>query len=190
MAKRPVLVLDATPLIALGGAASLETVVRLNFRFVVALEVEHEVVVEGRRVGAPDASAVERFLREGSIERAKVRGGRLLQRIRENPRLSPADAASLCLALELDARIVTDERDLRSAARALGAKVGGTLFLLASAVKARRMTAAEAVGTAERMVERGWYCSPAVLRSFASLMEGEVSRGHTPGGQTDRGRRG
>ena len=182
MAKRSVLVLDATPLIALGATGSLETVLRLDFRFVVAEEVEQEVVVEGRRVGAPDASSVERFLREGSIERAKVRDRRLRQRLQENPRLSSADAASLCLALELDARIVTDERDLRAAARALGAKVGGTLFLLASAVKAGRMTAAEAVGTAERMVERGWYCSPAVLKSFVSLMEGEASRRHTPGG--------
>jgi|GEM_PF-2935422 len=182
MAKRTVLVLDATPLIALGAAGSLETVVRLDFRFVMAEDVEQEVVVEGRRVGAPDASSVERFLREGRIERAKVRNRQLLQRIGENPRLSPADAASLSLALELNARIVTDERDLRAAARAAGAKVTGTLFLLASAVKVGRMTAAEAVTTAERMVERGWYCSPAVLTSFVSLIEGETSRGHTSRG--------
>jgi predicted nucleic acid-binding protein len=180
MAKRPVLVLDATPLISLGSAGSLEPVLRLDFRFVVADEVEREVVVEGRRVGAADASSVERFIREGRIERAKVRDRRQMRRIRGNPRLSTADAASLCLALELDARLVTDERDLRAAARALGAKVGGTLFLLASAVKAGRMTAAEAAGIAERMVERGWYCSPAVLKSFISLISGKASPGHTP----------
>ena len=171
MPKRRALVLDATPLIALGGTGSLEPVLRMDFRFVVAEEVEHEVVVEGRRVGATDASYVERFIREGRIERVKTGDAPMLRRIRENPRLSPADAASLCLALELDARLVTDERDLRAAARSLGAKVGGTLSLLALAVKAGRMTAAEAVATAERMVERGWYCSPAVMRTFVSLIE-------------------
>jgi len=63
MAKRSVLVLDATPLIALGAAGSLETVLRLDFRFVVAEEcVAHPRFKEAFiRAQARDAMPTAQF---------------------------------------------------------------------------------------------------------------------------------
>lgn len=170
MAPRPVLVLDAAPLIALAAAGVLDRVLGLDARFLVSEEVRDEVT--GGRSGqqGPASAALEEAIRAGDIEVAKVRDQRLLRRVRANERLSRADSASLCLALERRGRLLTDDRDLRSAAKGLGAEVGGSLYLLAETVKSELMKGQEAVETVERMIAVGWYCSPALLKSFTDAI--------------------
>ena len=170
MAKRPQFILDAAPLIALASAGALDRVLPLDARFLVVEEVRDEVVGGEEREKRAESIAVEDRLREGRIEVARVGNERLLRRVRTNARLSRADSASLCLALERGGRLVADDRDLRSAARSLGAEVGGSLLLLTRAVEEQRMTGGEAVATVERMIDHGWYCSPTLLKSFADAM--------------------
>ncbi|HKZ47438.1 MAG TPA: hypothetical protein VJ397_01485 [Thermoplasmata archaeon] len=172
MARRPQFVLDAAPLIALAAAGALDRILALDARFLVAEEVRDEVIGTAGQERRPESTAVEERIREGEIEVARVRDERLLRRVRENARLSSADCASLCLALERGA-LIADDRDLRAAARGLGADVGGSLFLLALGVDQGLSTGKEAVATVEKMVAAGWYCSPALLKGFTDAMVGK-----------------
>jgi predicted nucleic acid-binding protein len=76
------------------------------------------------------------------------------------------------LARERRARLIADDRDLRTAARALGVALGGSLYLLALAVAKGAMSPDEAVDAVERMIAHGWYCSPVLLKSFTDLIVG------------------
>ena len=173
MARRPVLVFDASPLIALASTGLLERLDHLGASVVVPEEVRYEVAGEARAPGHPERLLLEQLFRRKAISVGRVRDDAALRRVSANPRLSRADAASLCLALERRGRLVADDRDLRAAARALGVDLGGSLYLLALAVAKRVIAPREAVQAVERMIAHGWYCSPALLKSFTERMLAE-----------------
>jgi len=170
--RRETLVLDAAPLIALSAAGFLPHITSLGVRLVVAEEVREEVAGEGRGPGTPEQLLLRQMFREGRIAVLKLRKREMMERTLENPRLSRADAASLCLAREIGGRFVADDRDLRAAARALGVVLGGSLYILGLAVERRLLTPREAVETVERMIASGWYCSPSLLKAFSEFVLG------------------
>ena len=111
----------------------------------VAEEVREEGAGKSRAPGTPEQLLLRHIFREGRIAVRKVRNREMLERTLENPRLSGADAASLCLAREIGGRLVADDKDLRSAARALGVPLGGSLYILGLAVERTLITPGEAV---------------------------------------------
>jgi predicted nucleic acid-binding protein len=63
-----IIVSNAGPLIALGKLGQLGLLLRLYDRILIPREVYREVVVNGLRLGAPDARAVDFLVRQGSIQ--------------------------------------------------------------------------------------------------------------------------
>jgi len=171
---RETLVFDAAPLIALSAAGFLPMIPRLGVRAIVAEEVRDEVLSQARESGTPEQLLLKQMIRDGELAVRRVRDRRMITRVLESPRLSGADAASLCLARELGRRLVADDRDLRAAARALGVPIGGSLYVLDLAVRRRVLTPQGAVDTVERMIASGWYCSPSLLKSFTDLILGRI----------------
>jgi predicted nucleic acid-binding protein len=165
-------VFDASPLIALAATGLLERLDRLGVDAVVPMEVRDEVVGEGRAPGHAERLVLDQLFLRKAILVDRVRDTTALKRVSENPRLSRADAAALCLARERRARLIADDRDLRAAARALGVVLGGSLYVLALAVAKGVIAPREAVEASERMIAHGWYCSPSLLKSFTDLMVG------------------
>ena len=165
---------DAAPLIALSAAGFLPMIPRLGVRAIVAEEVRDEVLSQARESGTPEQLLLKQMIRDGELAVRRVRDRRMITRVLESPRLSGADAASLCLARELGRRLVADDRDLRAAARALGVPIGGSLYVLDLAVRRRVLTPQGAVDTVERMIASGWYCSPSLLKSFTDLILGRI----------------
>ena len=174
MPPREILVFDAAPLIALSTAGFLPNIPRLGVRAIVAEEVRDEVLGPARESATSEQLLLKQMIRDGELAVRRVRDRRMITRVLENPRLSAADAASLCLARELGGRLVADDRDLRGAARPLGVLLGGSLYVLSLAVRRRVLTPQEAVDTVERMIASGWYCSPSLLKSFTDLVLGRV----------------
>ncbi len=172
MLRRQTLVFDAAPLIALSAAGFLPRITSLGVRPVVSEEVREEVAGEGRGPGTPEQLLLRQMVREGQIAVLKVRNRDFLERTLENPHLSGADAASLCLAREIGGRLVADDRDLRAAARTLGVPLGGSLYVLTLAVERSVITPREAVETVERMIGSGWYCSPSLFKGFSDFILG------------------
>lgn len=173
MVRHEVLVFDASPLIALASTGLLEKLDRLGIEAVIPEEVRREVAGETIAPGHAERLVLEQLVRRKAISVGHVQDEAALERVSANPRLSRADAASLCLALERRGRLIADDRDLRAAARALGVDLGGSLYVLALAVAKRVIAAQEAVEAVERMIAHGWYCSPALLKSFRDQMLGE-----------------
>lgn len=167
MARRVVFVFDASPLIALAPTGLLGQLDRMGVEAVVPEEVRDEVVGERPHPGHPERLAIEQLFQRRLISVDRVRDRTVLRRVSANPRLSRADAASLCLARDLRARLIADDRDLRASARALGVSLGGSLFVLVYAADKRIVTPREAVAAVEQMIAHGWYCSPALLKSFS-----------------------
>lgn len=176
MPRRPVLVFDASPLIALASTGLLEKLERLGVEAIVPEEVRDEVAGNERATGHPERLILEQLFRQRTISVRRVRDDDALRRVSANPRLSRADAASLCLARERRGRLIADDRDLRVAARALRVGLGGSLYVLALAVEKRVIAAHDAVDAVERMIAHGWYCSPALLKSFTDRMLGKEGR--------------
>ena len=168
MARDEPFVFDATPLIYLAKADAMEYLARLPNPFLVSPRVIHEVVEEGKRKGAPEVLTVERLVAMGRFHVHQVQSRKLLARLRENARLSEADRESLALAAERRARIVADEEALRSTARVLGIKTGGSLFLVRLLVDEDIVSRPQAVDVVDRMIAQGWFCSPGLYRSFVS----------------------
>ena len=139
-----------------------------------AEEVREEALSQAREPGTPEQLLLKQMIRDGELAVRRVRDRRMITRVLESPRLSGADAASLCLARELGRRLVADDRDLRAAARALGVPIGGSLYVLDLAVRRRVLTPQGAVDTVERMIASGWYCSPSLLKSFTDLILGRI----------------
>jgi len=148
-----VYVLDATPLIYLAKAESLD--VFDSFEVVTTEGVHEEVVVDGKEAEAPDARRVERY--EVSVQEAP--NDETYRRLSNSGKLSDVDAEVLALANSEDATAVMDEKRGRTVAKVEGINVRGTAFLLLRSVKNGEKTAEEAREILDEMVDAGWYCS-------------------------------
>ncbi len=164
-------IFDSTPLIYFAKAELVETLARLPDAFLAPPRVGEEVIEAGRGKGAAEVFTLERLVAEARLRIEPVHSTTLLVRLREDPRLSEADREAVALAAERRGRLLADEAPLRSTARSLDIPVGGSVFLLGRLVQAHLLNRSEARAALDRMIARGWYCSPALYRSAASLFE-------------------
>jgi len=176
MPRRMLLVLDAGPLIALAAGGGLEALARLDASFLLPAfllpeAVAEEVLVQGH-LGLADPGRIEAFLTKAGVVRVRPKDSGLVDRVAANPRLSRADAAALVVAHERGGRLVADDRSLRAAARAMGVSLGGSLFLVFSAVEQGLLSRDGAVDLVRRMITTGWYCSPTLFDAFQERMLG------------------
>ncbi|HYU06091.1 MAG TPA: DUF3368 domain-containing protein [Thermoplasmata archaeon] len=162
---------DSTPLIYLANAELLDPLSRLPNPFLASPRVRDEVLETGRKKGASEVLRLERLVSRRRLQVEPLRSWRMLARLREEPRLSEADREAVALAAESRGRLIADETPLRSVARALDIPVGGSLFLLGRLVEMDFLPRSEARAALDRMIEAGWYCSPALYRSTAALFE-------------------
>jgi predicted nucleic acid-binding protein len=148
-----VYVLDATPLIYLAKADSLD--VLDGFEVVTTEGVYEEVVFQGKETEAPDARRVEKY----GIEVREPPENETYQRLSETDCLSEVDAEVLAFADSEDATAVMDEKRGRTVAEVEDIEVRGTVFLLLRSVKDSQRTPEEAEEILDEMVDAGWYCS-------------------------------
>lgn len=158
-------VLDATPLIYLAKAESLD--VLDAFDTVTTQGVYDEVVVRGKRADAPDARRIETH----DPEVVEVPRNETYERISEDDGLSDTDAGVLALADAKDGTAVMDEKRGRTVAKVEGIDVRGTAYLLLSSVKSGENGAEEARETLDRMVDSGWYCSTSFYAKILERLE-------------------
>src|SRR3972149_2283057 len=165
MPRRPGLVLDAGPLIAVAAAGGLDVVARLDASFLLPEAVAAEVLVQGH-LGLADPGRIEAFLTKAAVARVRPKDSGLVARVAAPPRLSGADAAALVVAQERGGRLVADDRSLRAAAKAMGVPLGGSLFLVSLAVDQGLLSRDGAVDLVRHMIAAGWYCSPTLFDAF------------------------
>ncbi|WP_415382907.1 DUF3368 domain-containing protein [Halosimplex sp. TS25] len=164
-------VFDATPLIYLAKVDRLGLVDDVDGRCVLPDPVHAEVVETGIEEGYPDARRIEAAVEADVLDVVSVADTPLRSRIRENPKLSEADAAVLACADARDGVAVMDETYGRDVASTEGIATRGTAYLVLSLVADSVISAGEARSAIDAMVEEGWYCAPDTYAKILSKLE-------------------
>ena len=160
----PVIVADATVLIALTKIARLGILKPLYGQVLIGPAVEQEVVGEGVRASAPEVRQVEAALRDGWIKRARLAAGerKAADRLSAESRLHRGEAESLAIGSARSLMVVIDDKEARSMAAGLGLRYIGTAAVLLQAFAKGLLTRQE-LEEAVRDLGRVMWLSPDVI---------------------------
>lgn len=172
--KTEAAVFDASPLIFLARLDLLREALGLFAPSVVATSVREEVVDIGRQIGAPETVEIERAFGDRSLMVEVAPETALGRRLESNTVLSRADRDSLVLAAEMKARLLADDAAVRSVARRLRIRLGGTFYVLFVLVEKESLGPRDAVEHLDRLIDLGWSCSASLYRSARALLEGRI----------------
>lgn len=126
---------NATPLIYLAKAGKLHLLRAVFGEVLIPEEVKVEVVDRGKELGKKDAYAVEAAIEEGWLVVEPARGS-----ARVPIELDPGELAVLSLAKAVGVEeVLVDEVLARAAAKLLGLKPRGTVYVLLKALEMGKM---------------------------------------------------
>ena len=144
------IVSNASPLIYLAKVGKLE-LLRIFGEVIIPEDVKIEVVDKGKALDKADAYVIERAIEEGWIKVLKT------ELIEIPIKLHPGEKAVLSLAKKLGVKdVLVDERPARFAAKLLGLKPRGTVFVLLRALKEGMMDLDEFLNTLSEMIRQGF----------------------------------
>ncbi len=144
------IVSNATPLIYLAKVGKLD-LLKIFGRVVIPEEVKVEVVDRGKKLEKADACVVERAIKEGWIEVLKT------EPVDVPVKLHPGERAVLSLARRLGVNeVLVDEKPARFAAKLLGLKPRGTVFVLLKALEKGLIDLDDFLDTLDRLVKHGF----------------------------------
>jgi len=144
-------VANATPLIYLARVGRLDLLRAIFGKVLIPEEVRREVVDEGKRLGKPDASVVEKALEEKWIEVLSA------EAIHLPVTLHPGERAVVSLAKQRGIKIVLmDEPSARLAARLSDLEPRGTLYVLLEALRRNQLDLDGFLDVLRRLVEQGY----------------------------------
>lgn len=158
-------VTDSTVLIYLTKLGELSLLRALFDDVLVPVRVYHEVVTRGRDEGYRDALAVD-IATEDDLEVAELAGDvrQTADRIRNESSLGSGEAAAIAIALDRNARCLTDDHAARTTATAMGVEVGGTIFVLLAALDSGRLSIDEYLELVDLLSESGFRMSASLYR--------------------------
>ncbi len=152
------IVSNSTPLIYLAKIGRLFLLRDLFGDILIPEEVRKEVIDRGKEENCPDAFIVEKALKEGWI---KVEEVSVMKELEEFG-IDLGEAEAISLALKLDSGILLDQTHARIAAKALGLKPRGTIYVLLRALKKGKMTYEEYLSSLGDIVNHGFRLSSEV----------------------------
>jgi len=144
------IVSNATPLIYLAKVGKLD-LLRILGEVAIPEEVKIEVVDKGKAMKKIDAFAVEKAISDGWIKVFET------ELVNVPVEIHLGEKAVLSLAKKLDVEeVLVDEVPARVAARLLGLKPRGTIFVLLKALQKEKIDLDEFLDILNRMIERGF----------------------------------
>jgi predicted nucleic acid-binding protein len=159
------LVFDSTPLIYLTKVSLSSFFSCISAEKFTTKAVFDEVVKEGKRKDAPEASLLERLFNEHTISVRALQDKEFLKFVKEmaaqtqrHP-LHEAEAEVLCLAKELNGVAIADDKAVRTVAGLLGIETHGTAYILGKIYAAKKITKEELLKKVREMRELGWRLS-------------------------------
>jgi predicted nucleic acid-binding protein len=164
---------DSTPLIYLAKIGKLPLLKEFFGEVLIAEEVKREVVDRGKDHGSPDAFVVENALNEGwiKVERAKRMEGL------EEFGIHEGEAETISLAVHLnEKRVLVDQTHARLAAKALGIRPVGTVYVLLRALRRGFIDRRGYLKALEDLVRAGFRMSDEVYIEAVRLGEEIVER--------------
>lgn len=167
---------DASVLIALAKMGRLTLLKQVFGRVMVSPAVKQEVVDRGLAMSAPEVIHVQQALQERWLRVARLAAAEtaLAQRLLSFAMLGAGEAESLAVAKQRGATLLVDEKQARTAARAMGVEVMGTAGVLLEAFRVGKLSADE-LEAAVRDLGRVTWLSPNVVADVLGRARGVKS---------------
>ncbi len=159
------LVFDSTPLIYLTKASLAELLKDISQQKFTTTSVFEEVVREGKKKKAPEASLLETLFKEEIIKVHNINNKEYLSYVKEMAAesemqpLHEAEAEVLCLTKELNGVAIADDQVARSVARILGIELHGTGYILGKIFGTGKIDKEKLIEKVKEMRDSGWYVS-------------------------------
>ena len=159
------LVFDSTPLIYLTKASLAEFLKDIPEQKFTTASVFEEVVAEGKKKRAPEASLLETLFKEEIIKVHNTTKKEYLNYVKEMAAesemqpLHEAEAEVLCLTKELNGIAIVDDQAARFVARILGIELHGTGYILGKIFATRKIGMEKLIEKVKEMRDSGWYVS-------------------------------
>lgn len=156
---------NSTVLIYLAKIGKLALLKELFREVLIPKEVFREVVINGKEQQQPDAFAVEVAIEEGWIRIVEIEALGELDKFG----IDTGEAEAISLARSLGAPVLLDQTHARIAAKTLGLKPGGTIFVLLGALHKKLLTYEEYLFSLEELVRAGFRMSDEVYLSAVRM---------------------
>jgi len=159
------LVFNSTPLIYLAKVSLTQLLGEIRLESVTTSKVYHEIVVEGKKRGLPEALLLEKLFKDeviGIYEPKDKEFVKTLVKIAadvEKQPLHEAEAEVLAVANELNGIAIVDDRAARSVASLLGIESHGTGYVLGKIYLSNKIGKEKLIQKVKEMREQGWYVS-------------------------------
>lgn len=159
------LIFNSTPLIYLTKVSLTKFFKEIPEEKFTTTKVFNEVVQEGKKKGAPEASLLESMFKEETIKIRNPNNKEYLKSVKkmsaesERHPLHEAEAEVLCLAKELNGIAIADDQVARSVARLLGIGFHGTGHILGKIFATGKIKKEELTEKVKEMRNEGWHVS-------------------------------
>jgi predicted nucleic acid-binding protein len=159
------IVSNSTVLIYLAKIGKLNLLKELFGEVLIPTEVFNEVVIRGKEQQQPDAFLVENAIEEDWIHVKDIKTiGKL-----EEFGIDPGEAQAISLAKSLGVSVLLDQTHARIAAKALGLRPRGTIFVLFAAVRKKVLSYEGYQNSLEDLVKAGFRMSDEVYLEAVRL---------------------
>lgn len=159
------IVCNSTVLIYLAKIGKLSLLKKLFRKVLTPAEVFNEVVIKGKENQHPDAFVIEAAVEEGWIEVKEIEALRELEEFG----IDSGEADAISLAKSLGVPVLLDQTHARIAAKALGLKPRGTIFVLLGALRKKLLTYEEYQDLLEELVKAGFRMSDEIYLSAVRM---------------------
>ncbi len=163
------IVSNSTALIYLAKIGKLSLLKRLFKEVFIPVEVFNEVVIRGKEQQHVDAFLIESAVEEGWI---RIKDIETIREVNEFG-IHSGEAQAISLAKSLSVPILIDQTHARIAAKALGLKPRGTIFVLLAALRKKLLTYEEYQDSLEELVKAGFRMSEEVYLAAVKMGKGD-----------------
>jgi predicted nucleic acid-binding protein len=163
MMQKP-LIFNSSPLIYLAKVSLSNILKEIPEEKFTVTKVFNEIVEEGKKKGAPEASILENLLKK-EIKVRNPNDQEYLKYVKkisaetERQPLHEAEAEVLCLAKQLNGIAIADDKATRFVARLLGIELHGTGYILGKIFATGKIQKEELIEKLNEMRRMGWYMS-------------------------------
>ncbi len=159
------IVSNSTVLIYLAKIGKLSLLKKLFRKVLIPREVFNEVVIRGKENLHPDAFVIEVAVEEGWIEVKEIEA---LMELEEFG-IDLGESQAISLAKLFGMPVLLDQTHARIAAKALGLKPRGTIFVMLAALRKKLFTYEEYQDSLEELVKAGFRMSDDVYLSAVRM---------------------
>lgn len=162
---RKPLIFNSSPLIYLTKVSLTKLFKEIPETKFTTTKVFNEIVQEGKKKGAPEASLLENMFKQETIRLCNPKDEDHLKSVKgmaaetERQPLHEAEAEVLCLAKELNGIAIADDQVARSVARLLEIELHGTGYILGKIFATGKIKKEQLVEKVKQMRDEGWHVS-------------------------------